>query len=488
MYVNIRDGPHCRNNLDLNFLSIPVALKFATAVTLPLVQTMRFFSVLYTIVAAASVALVSAQEAARFGIVNVTPTGLLTANESITIKYNSTLAQNQPLYVDFYLEGEFSNGNAAPNLLISRNNYTANQTILLQNATVPNLDLLGPVALMELSRYILRVDQLYTLSFFNSLHDHVHQHSSKRRRNCRQAALYWQPVRCSVFRIAKATRNNTHSLHDSDNGGKVLVHCVMGVSRSATVLSAYLMQSRKLNPSQALELIRTRRPCVQPNYGFLKQLDAFGQCGYNPSAEHPAYISWKRRQEQDVTVFLNQMIDTIPVIRQQLYLCSEFPDDVEQTQSLLFEFGITHLLSISPSTTIPTGTRYDFACPARESKAVLASYGYLMCSRGLTPKQVYQQLTEALPLFNRTSNFTRQLELFDACSFAPTSDHPLVKEWLNSGASSGWNSRRGSSNSSDVAAALSATALNVLSDTGIDCKAFDFNPLKFKVNAHDVRL
>ncbi|KAF8831620.1 hypothetical protein F5879DRAFT_936262 [Lentinula edodes] len=106
---------------------------------------MRFFSVLYTIVAAASVALVSAQEAARFGIVNVTPTGLLTANESITIKYNSTLAQNQPLYVDFYLEGEFSNGNAAPNLLISRNNYTANQTILLQNATVPNLDLLGNV-------------------------------------------------------------------------------------------------------------------------------------------------------------------------------------------------------------------------------------------------------------------------------------------------------------------------------------------------------
>ncbi|KAJ3857924.1 protein-tyrosine phosphatase-like protein [Lentinula lateritia] len=291
-------------------------------------------------------------------------------------------------------------------------------------------------------------------------------------------------------------------------GGKVLVHCVMGVSRSATVLSAYLMQSRKLNPSQALELIRTRRPCVQPNYGFLKQLDAFGQCGYNPSTEHPAYISWKRRQEQDVTVFLNQMIDTIPIIRHQLYLSRHFPDDVEQTQSLLFEFGITHLLSISPSTPIPSPTTLVqhhhisdsqqerdtilLALPEAcrfieqaiadggvvlvyseiESKAVLASYGYLMCSRGLSLEQVYQQLTEALPLFNRTSNFTKQLELFNTCSFAPTSDHPLVKEWLNSGASSGWNSRRGSSNSSDVAAALSATALNVLSDTGIDCKAF----------------
>ncbi|KAJ4488367.1 hypothetical protein J3R30DRAFT_925625 [Lentinula aciculospora] len=106
---------------------------------------MRFFSALSTIIAAASVALVSAQEAARFGVVNVSPSGLLTANESITIKYNSTLAAHQPLYVDFYLEGEFSNGNAAPNLLISRNTYSVNQTLLLQNATVPNLDLLGNV-------------------------------------------------------------------------------------------------------------------------------------------------------------------------------------------------------------------------------------------------------------------------------------------------------------------------------------------------------
>ncbi|KAJ3838964.1 hypothetical protein F5878DRAFT_582504 [Lentinula raphanica] len=105
---------------------------------------MRFFSAL-TAIAAAAASLVSAQEAARFGIVNVSPAGPLTANESITITYNSTLAHYQPLYVDFYLEGEFSNGNAGPNLLISRNTYDANQTLLLQNATVPNLDLLGNV-------------------------------------------------------------------------------------------------------------------------------------------------------------------------------------------------------------------------------------------------------------------------------------------------------------------------------------------------------
>jgi multiple sugar transport system substrate-binding protein len=107
---------------------------------------MHFFTALFTVIAAAaSVALVSAQEAARFGNVNVFPSGLLTPNENITITYNSSLAANQPLFVDFYLEGEFSNGNPAPNLLISRNDYGANQTILLQNATLPDFSILGNV-------------------------------------------------------------------------------------------------------------------------------------------------------------------------------------------------------------------------------------------------------------------------------------------------------------------------------------------------------
>ncbi|KIK55574.1 hypothetical protein GYMLUDRAFT_76493 [Collybiopsis luxurians FD-317 M1] len=104
---------------------------------------MRFFSALFAV--AAGVALVSAQEAARFGIVTVSPSGPLTPSENITVLYNSSLATHQPLFVDFYLEGEFSNGNAAPNLLISRNTYGANQTILLKNETLPNFGILGNV-------------------------------------------------------------------------------------------------------------------------------------------------------------------------------------------------------------------------------------------------------------------------------------------------------------------------------------------------------
>ncbi|EJD42233.1 phosphatases II [Auricularia subglabra TFB-10046 SS5] len=60
-----------------------------------------------------------------------------------------------------------------------------------------------------------------------------------------------------------------------DSGGKVLVHCFAGVSRSATVVTAYLVASRGLAPIEALQLVRKHRPCVAPNAGFVRQLELF---------------------------------------------------------------------------------------------------------------------------------------------------------------------------------------------------------------------
>ncbi|KIK62589.1 hypothetical protein GYMLUDRAFT_58316 [Collybiopsis luxurians FD-317 M1] len=107
---------------------------------------MLFLSALCTVAATAGFALVSAQEAGRFGTVTVSPSGdSLAPNEVITVTYNSSFATQQPLFVDFYLEGTFSDGNAAPNLLISRNTYGAHQTLLVQNETLPNFGFLGDV-------------------------------------------------------------------------------------------------------------------------------------------------------------------------------------------------------------------------------------------------------------------------------------------------------------------------------------------------------
>ncbi|XP_064390141.1 dual specificity protein phosphatase 13A-like [Halichondria panicea] len=54
---------------------------------------------------------------------------------------------------------------------------------------------------------------------------------------------------------------------------KVLVHCVAGVSRSATVVIAYLMQLRGWSLETAGTHVSQKRPKVYPNLGFMKQLE-----------------------------------------------------------------------------------------------------------------------------------------------------------------------------------------------------------------------
>merc|ERR1712151_1135912 len=77
------------------------------------------------------------------------------------------------------------------------------------------------------------------------------------------------------------------------SGRRILVHCHAGVSRSATVVLAFLMQKRFDKKEQdksayewALQLAKSRRRCVGPNPGFVKQLIAFEECGMEvPAAE-----------------------------------------------------------------------------------------------------------------------------------------------------------------------------------------------------------
>ncbi|CAM9936694.1 unnamed protein product, partial [Ascophyllum nodosum] len=57
--------------------------------------------------------------------------------------------------------------------------------------------------------------------------------------------------------------------------GKVLVHCNKGVSRSSTVVAAYLMRNRGLTKDEALTYLRSRRSIVCPHEGFMAQLEAF---------------------------------------------------------------------------------------------------------------------------------------------------------------------------------------------------------------------
>ena len=64
-----------------------------------------------------------------------------------------------------------------------------------------------------------------------------------------------------------------------EHGGKVLVHCHNGMSRSAAVVLAHMCYSMGLSIDEALDVLRMDCPSVAPNEGFLQQLRLFVDMG-----------------------------------------------------------------------------------------------------------------------------------------------------------------------------------------------------------------
>lgn len=60
-------------------------------------------------------------------------------------------------------------------------------------------------------------------------------------------------------------------------GGRVLVHCYAGRSRSATVCLAYLMRTCNMSLDAAYEHVRARRHVIDPNLNFMRQLQDYGR-------------------------------------------------------------------------------------------------------------------------------------------------------------------------------------------------------------------
>lgn len=57
-----------------------------------------------------------------------------------------------------------------------------------------------------------------------------------------------------------------------DSGDTVYVHCLLGVSRSASFIIAYLMKDRNWTYRRAHRYVLKKRQCVHPNFGFVCQL------------------------------------------------------------------------------------------------------------------------------------------------------------------------------------------------------------------------
>nr|XP_019958098.1 PREDICTED: dual specificity protein phosphatase 22 [Paralichthys olivaceus] len=71
-------------------------------------------------------------------------------------------------------------------------------------------------------------------------------------------------------------RDSITFIHESRLKGEgCLVHCVAGVSRSVTLVVAYIMTVTGRGWVESLAAVRAARPCAGPNLGFLRQLEEF---------------------------------------------------------------------------------------------------------------------------------------------------------------------------------------------------------------------
>lgn len=84
--------------------------------------------------------------------------------------------------------------------------------------------------------------------------------------------------------------------------GRSVVHCVAGVSRSASLVIAYLMKYADMSLKNAFQHVRSVRPQIRPNVGFFKQLIEYEQRLYGTSTVFMVHCSALGEEIPDVYV------------------------------------------------------------------------------------------------------------------------------------------------------------------------------------------
>jgi hypothetical protein len=76
-----------------------------------------------------------------------------------------------------------------------------------------------------------------------------------------------------------------------ENDGMVLVHCAMGISRSVSMVMAYLIEYEGMNLAEAFGTVREGRTIARPHPRLLASLIAHYDLPYNPlEAHNPNFI------------------------------------------------------------------------------------------------------------------------------------------------------------------------------------------------------
>lgn len=109
-----------------------------------------------------------------------------------------------------------------------------------------------------------------------------------------------------------------------EENGKVYVHCVQGVSRSATIVLAYLIFTEKMSYQDAFNLVKDKRGIISPNLGFMVQLMMFHQRiheDYSKSPIQPKLFAVSRHQLEDPNTIVARLLFDEPLYLGKNGLC-----------------------------------------------------------------------------------------------------------------------------------------------------------------------
>lgn len=118
-----------------------------------------------------------------------------------------------------------------------------------------------------------------------------------------------QPLFRIFFRFMKRALCKSES--------RVLVHCMMGISRSVSMMCAFLIKTRSFSAHHALEHIRRTRLEAQPNDGFIQQLEEYEWAKQLRNSHNTRHRKLKRAVVRGIPAAHRQPINQIiPIILQ----------------------------------------------------------------------------------------------------------------------------------------------------------------------------
>ena len=86
-----------------------------------------------------------------------------------------------------------------------------------------------------------------------------------------------------------------------NTNGRVLVHCAHGASRSPTAIIAFLIKFKRMKFEEALKMITAKRNIVDPNPGFIEQLEKYEQTCFALSSENKQEIQTENNDKKATT-------------------------------------------------------------------------------------------------------------------------------------------------------------------------------------------